>query len=212
MSEEIRSPWGQALSGALLQRWPKDDRGEPEDHIHAFHEDLVQQIDPVNGRIRLFSHKDDREADDQSHDDDLQHIGFRDRLQEIGREDIDQGIHKGHRIAGFIGQIRGREHREKSLEEVRENETDNDGKRCCAEVIDDRTESDGSYLLYVRKRYDALNDRSDNDRNYDELEQVEEDSTERLNICFGKISCSCRQEDESCYDTKAEGDEYLDRQ
>ena len=31
MSEEIHNPWGQALSGALLQRWPKDDRGEPEE-------------------------------------------------------------------------------------------------------------------------------------------------------------------------------------
>ena len=45
-----------------------------------------------------------------------------------------------------------------------------------------------------------------------EFEQVEENSTERLDISFGKISSTCCKENESRYDTKAESDEYLKRQ
>ena len=132
--------------------------------------------------------------------------------EQIGREDIDYRVHKARRLCSFIFQCACLQDLICSLENVRENESDDYSKCCSAEVVNNSTESDGTYFLDVRERYNALNDRSNYDRNYDELEQVQEDSTKRLDISFGKTSCTCCKKDESCHDTKAESDEYLKRQ
>jgi hypothetical protein len=59
-----------------------------------------------------------------------------------------------------------------------------------------------------------MNDRSDYDRHYDELKEIQENRSDRLDVGYSKRNSifSCGQEDESGYDTKAQGDEYLQRQ
>ena len=151
---------------------------------------FISTVDPFLERKAFVSGKDDTEPDEESDNDYLQHSIIYHWLEQVGREDIDYRVHEARRFSSLICQIACLQNLISSLENVRENKSDNNSKCCCAEIVNYGTESDGTYLLDVRERYNALNDRSDYDRYYDELEQVQEDSTERLDICFGKISCS----------------------
>ena len=153
------------------------------------HEHFISTVDPFLERKSLVPGNDDAESDEESDNDYLQHSIIYHRLEQVGREDIYYCVHEARRLCSFIFQRACLQDLICSLENVRKEKSDNDGERCSAEVINDSTESDSSYLLDVRERYNTLNYRSDYDRYYDELEQVEEDSTKWLDISFGKICC-----------------------
>ena len=85
--------------------------------------DARDQRDAFDRFGGLLAQQDDGESDQQSHDNDLKHVGFCDRRQEVGREDADNHIHRLGRFRRFIGEAAGREDRVESLEHVGKKET-----------------------------------------------------------------------------------------
>ena len=145
----------------------------------------------IRRALSLIADHDDREAHDQGHDDDLQHVGVHEGLDEVGREDTDQRVHEVDARRGrFIFQVRGGEDREGSLEDIGEGQTDGDSEGGGAEVVDDGLSADGADLSDVPHGDDAGHDGEKDQRTDDPLDEVQENRTERLDVVGRKVRIS----------------------
>ena len=52
------------------------DRGQFQDHLHTFHKDVIEVIKSIYNTDIFFADKNDGKSKDQSHNNNLKHIGF----------------------------------------------------------------------------------------------------------------------------------------
>ena len=110
----------------------------------------------------------------------MQHIGFREGLPHIAREDADQRIHEvGARCLIPHSALFQRERGEPAgvVEDVRKEKADDAGRGRGDEEVGDRLPADGADLLHIAHREDTVDHRQQHDGHDDELEEVNEDGT-----------------------------------
>lgn len=169
--------------------------GELQDHFHAFHKDVVQVVDALNDTLIFGSaHQKHRKADEQCHDDDLQHFGIHHGGDKVGRKDVDQCVHKGGGFGGLVGKVGGGYHREQTLKQGAADQADGDGEGGGAQIVDHGFDADGAHLPDVAHGDDAAHDGKQHDGYHDEFEQVQEDGAEGLNIVLGKVRMVLEQQ------------------
>ena len=95
------------------------------------------------------------------------------------------------------------------LEDIRENESDDERDRCRDEKVDQRSHADGTDLAHILQRHDAGDHRSHDDRNDDELEQVEEDRADWIQVVLREIRLPGSHEDQTGCDAQTERGEDL---
>ena len=155
--------------------------------------------------VLFLADEDDAEAEQDRHDDDLKHIGVHHRIDEVGREDADDGIHKRGRLGRLIAEVGGRDDREEFLEDVAADKADGDGERGGAQVVQNGFQADRTDLADVAHRNDAAHDGEQHDGDNDELNEVEENRAERLDVADGKFRVALQEQ--TCDDGKHKRDE-----
>ena len=191
------------------------DRGELDDHHHDLHDDFFHAVDKLCDLLALLTGGQDARAEEDGDDDDRQHVGGDHRLQQVGREDVHDDLHNGRSFLGFIfqsAQICGRQRGEAALEEVDEHEADDDGQRGRAHIVHKRLDADGADALEVLQADDAVSNREQDDRDDQELQQVDVDRADGLDPLRGKIAETGKRKNETGDDTGQHADEYPRRQ
>ena len=191
------------------------DRGELDDHHHDLHDDFFHAVDKLCDLLALLTGGQDARAEEDGDDDDRQHVGGDHRLQQVGREDVHDDLHNGRSFLGFIfqsAQICGRQRGEAALEEVDEHEADDDGQRGRAHIVHKRLDADGADALEVLQADDAVSNREQDDRDDQELQQVDVDRADGLDPLRGKIAETGERKNETGDDTGQHADEYPRRQ
>ena len=170
------------------------DGGELQDQLHALHEDVVQVVEGGYHPDVLFAHQDDGEAHEDGHDDDLEHIALHQGLEEIGWEDIHQSIHKGGGGAGLVGQVRGGDYGEHTLEEIAAYEADGYGEGGGAQVEDHGLQADDAYLADITHGDNAAHNGKQHNGHHDEFHQVQEDGAKGLDEVVGEVRLALQQD------------------
>ena len=163
------------------------DGGQLQDHFHAFHEYGIQAVDAADDHGSLIANQNNGEADQQRHDNDLQHIGLRHWLDKVGWKDVYQCIHKGCCLGSLIGQIGCGNHREQALEQVTADQTNGNGKGGGTQVINDSFQADGTHLADILHGNDTAHDGEQHDGNDNEFEKIEENGAKGLDVAFSKF-------------------------
>ena len=191
------------------------DRGELDDHHHDLHDDFFHAVDKLCNLLALLTGGQDARAEEDGDDDDRQHVGGDHRLEQVGREDVHDDLHDGRGFLRLIfqrAQICGRQRGEAALEEIDQHEADNDGQRGRNHVIHEGLQADGTDALEVLQADDAVSDREQDDRDDQELQQVDVDRADGLDPLRGKIAETGKRKNETGDDTGQHADEYPCRQ
>ncbi len=189
-----RADDGRAVAGDDgAQQAEHADGGQLQDQLHALHEDVVQVIEGGDHLGVLLAHQDDGEAQQHGHDDDLEHVGIHHGLEEIGGEDIHQGIHKGGGGGSVIGQVGGGHNREGTLEQIAAHQADDHGEGGGTQVEDHGLQADGANLADVAHGDNAAHDGEQDNGHHDEFDQVQEDGAEGLDVVVCEIRAALHQ-------------------
>ena len=191
------------------------DRSELDDHHHDLHDDFFHAVDEFADLLALFASGQNACAEEDGNDDDRQHVGRNHRLKQVGREDVHDDLHDGGSFLRLIfqrAQICGRQRGKAALEEVDEHKTDDDGQSGCAHIVHKRLDADGTDALKVLQADDAVSDREQDDRDDQELQQVDVDRADGLDPLRGEIAETGEREDETGNDTGDHADKYPCRQ
>ena len=205
-----------AIDGDNIGHEAEDtDRGELDDHHHDLHDDFFAAVDELRDLLALFASGQNARAEENGGDDDRQHVGGDHRLEQVGREDVHDDLHDGRGFLRLIfqrAQICGRQRGEAALEEIDQHEADHDGQCSRDHVIHEGLQADGTDALEVLQADDAVSDREQDDRDDQELQQVDVDRADGLDPLRGEIAETGEREDETGGNTGKHADKYPCRQ
>ena len=176
-------------------------RRQLHDHHQHPHDDLVHAVHKLCDLLPLFpGGKDACAKQDRDHDH-REHIRLHHRRKQIIREYADDDVHDLRslfRFIGKLGKLRARQRRESALKAGNKDEADGDGNCRCDHIIHKRFDANAAYAPKVLQRDYAIHDRKQNDRDNEELEQIDVDRPDRFQV-IGR---------ESGILQKAQADEY----
>ena len=164
-------------------------------------------MDPLRRGRRLLTGQNDGEADQDGHDDDLEHDGLGHGLNDVGGEHIDQGLHGRHALSLLKAQSGRLQYREKARKNTSARQADHNGEGRRAEVVDHGPQTDDAHLADITHGNDAVDDGKQHDRHHDKLEQIQKDRAERPDIGFRQVSVTLQGQ--ACEDPQQQGDEDL---
>ena len=146
----------------------------------------------VDGALQIFcslAHAGDGDAQEESEDDDLQHVGFQHGIKRIGGEDIHDDLHDGGSGFGSGLNVRaGHVHAYAGLKNETEGQTQNDGEESGAQVPAYGLGADAADLLDVAQGAHADDQRGEHQRHDEHFDHVHEDGAQRPYPSGGEFS------------------------
>ena len=161
-------------------------RRKLQNHVHALHGNDIHGFYQFTYGIGSFASKQNSEAEQQRQHDDLQHGALIHGCNDVGREDVHYGVHKGNGIFCVVGKVAGFQNGEKSLEQKAAQNANNNGASCGAQVVDDGFQANRANLADVAHGNNAADHREDDYGHNNELQQVQENGTEGLDVRIGE--------------------------
>ena len=159
------------------------DRGELDDHHEDLHDDFIHAVNDICDHFALLTGSKNACAEENSNDDNGQHVGIDHGLEQVIGENVNDNIHDLGSLGSLIfkaGRYARIENREEALETVNDNKADNNSECRGADVVYKGLYSYTADLFKVIKADDAAHNREQNDRDDHKLEKIDVDRTERL--------------------------------
>ena len=166
------------------------DGAQADDEGHQPLDDSVEGGDNIPAQLCLLTSGQNGAAEEQGNDNDLQHVGLREGHPHVGGENAHQHAHEAAEFAGLIGDALGGEGGKEScaVEEVGQDQTDHAGNGGGAHEVDNGLPGNRAYFPHITHRDDAVDHGEQHHGNYDELQQVDENITKRLQVIGGEVS------------------------
>ena len=131
----------------------------------------------------FFRRRNDAESEDQRDHDDLKHRSIGHGLEEVGREDVHDGIDERGGFRHLVGKLGRRERiAAADMEHIGEQQADNDGKCRGDHIEQDGLSADGADFFNILQRDDARHNRENDQGHDDHLDQIEENGADRLDV------------------------------
>lgn len=99
-----------------------------QNHVDALHKDQIQLFHSGLDGTDLIAQQQQSEPHNQSHNNQLEHIGAGHRSDKVRGKDIHNGIHNGNGSGSFIGKVGGSPHGKHALKKGANAQTDGDGE------------------------------------------------------------------------------------
>ena len=185
------------------------------DHHHDLHDDFFAAVDEFADFPALFASGQNACAEENGDDDDRQHVGVDHGLEEVIGEDVHDDLHDRRGFLRFVCKtfdLSRRQRGEIALEDVDEHEADDNGQCSRAHIIYKRLDADRADAFEILQADDAVSDREQDDRDDQELQQVDVDRSDGLDPLRGEIAETGEREDETGGNTGKHADKYPCRQ
>ena len=188
------------------------DGGDLQDEAHDGLGDLVEGGHEVAEGLALFTSHQNAAAEEQGHDNDLEHGGVDHRIDEVAGEDVHDDLHDVGGL-GLIGGILCQlQNGEGTLEQAGDHKADHAGDGGGGEEVRNRLPADGADLLYITRRDDpADHGEQDHGDNY-KFEKIDKNCAERLQVICGKLRDFAEIAYQTHSDTGKQAYDYLSRQ
>ena len=186
------------------------------DEAHDALRDFVEGADEIAEGLALLAGNQNAAAEDDGDEDDLQHGRGGQRVDEVVRENIDDGVHEVGAL-GLVGRaLLQFKHGEAALEEIGHDQAEHAGDRRCHQEVGHRLPADLADLLDVVHGNHAVHDAQQHQRNDNELQQVDEDVAKGLDVLrgerAGRFRAHGQPENSADNDTEHQADQNLHAQ
>ena len=156
--------------------------------------DFIETQENLLGWFRLFTHMYDGKSKEQGDDDDLHHIGFAEWEHGIVWKHVDYLVHECNVVyLDVVFSCWQLDEWEVALQTSGNYKTHRYGSDGGKGKIDEGSDSELTYLGNVLHRDDTCDNREHHQWYYDELEQVQEDYTKRLDVVVSNFRCALHE-------------------
>ena len=176
---------------------------------HQLVNDRVEGGNNIPAQLGLLAGRHDSAAKQQGNDNDLQHIGLREGLPHIRGEDGHQRAHEARVLLGLIlGGLRrfGKVGEQACVVEQRsQHKADDAGDGGGDHEVGHCLPAHGADLLHVAHGDDTVDHGKQHHRHHNELQQVYENITERLEVTGGELCGACKIQHQTHHDAQNQG-------
>ena len=182
------------------------ERSEAHDDCYHFVANFCQTVDGVFQSFCFFTNSNDAYANEESEEDDLEHVSFNHCAQRVGREDIDDNFHdRRSSFSGYFQTFSGHIQASTGFYQYAESDTESDCKCGGYQVQSNGFETNATEFFNVTQTANTHNQRGEYQRYDNHFDQVHKDGAQGTNPSF----CECSAfsaELQACDDTQTKGD------